>query len=119
MSASSSRMRIADTWGSCCATHDVSRGAATCVFMAMPFQAELFDTSAADCCSLGGGWRKHVGVEARNDLGGRSARPECPPIYSSSWAAQTGHWGVGSGADRQVDGRDCFPAGAIVIETLE
>ena len=92
---------------------DLSQPAGDCVFMAMPFQAELFDTSAAELLFR----RREAGestwqIVAREPLSVVVRTPGVPADLFVKLGGSDGHWGVGSGVDRQVVGRALLPPSA-------
>jgi hypothetical protein len=93
---------------------DLGQPAGDCVFVAVPGQAELFDTPAAKLLLL----RREAGesswqVVGREPLSAVVRTPGLPAeLFIDLGGSGHGQWGVVSGSDRQVVGRALLPPSA-------
>jgi hypothetical protein len=93
---------------------DLGQPSGDCVFIAVPGQAELFDTPAAAPLFE----RRVAGESAWQVI---SREPLCVVVRTPGLPAELfielggsgrGQWGLGSGPDRQIVGRALLPPGA-------
>jgi len=93
---------------------DLGQPAGDCVFVAVPGQAELFDTPAAGLLFE----RREAGesswqVASREPLSVVVRTPGLPAeMFVELGSGGAGQWGVGSGSGRQVVGRALLPPSA-------
>jgi hypothetical protein len=89
----------------------LDQSSGNCVFVAVPGQAELFDTPAAGLLFE----RREVGesswrVAGREPLSVAVRTPGLPgEMFVELGGSGTGQWGIVSGSDRQVVGRALLP----------